>query len=193
LTYIDIIKKGTRDRTYGMPLLALCANISWEFLFSFIKPHRPPQLIVNMIWFAFDVVILYQTLRFGPNEFKTVSPKAFYMLFMVALVTAFSVVYTTSSTFNDWNGAYSAFGQNLLMSGLFIRMLKQRKSSRGQSISIAVYKLIGTVLASLAYYLADTEKRKSVFLFGCYIATFILDAMYVSMLARNKKRNRWNL
>jgi hypothetical protein len=40
--------------------------------------------------------------------------------------------------FDDWDGAYSAFGQNLLMSVLFITMLYARRSLRGQSVSIAI-------------------------------------------------------
>ena len=28
LTYVLVIRQGFRDRTYGMPLVALCANIS---------------------------------------------------------------------------------------------------------------------------------------------------------------------
>jgi hypothetical protein len=44
LAYIFIIVRGFKDRTPGIPVLALCANISWEFIFSFIYPRQPPQL-----------------------------------------------------------------------------------------------------------------------------------------------------
>src|SRR6266487_273578 len=37
-TYILIIRRSFLDHTYGMPLVALCANISWEGIFSFIYP-----------------------------------------------------------------------------------------------------------------------------------------------------------
>ena len=60
LTYIFIISKGYKDKTYGMPLLALCANIAWEFIFSFLLPHSPLQLYINYLWFALDVVIVFQ-------------------------------------------------------------------------------------------------------------------------------------
>ena len=39
LTYVPIIWRGFLDQTYGMPLAALCANLSWEFIFSFVHPH----------------------------------------------------------------------------------------------------------------------------------------------------------
>ena len=47
LTYILIIRRGFIEKTYGMPLIALCANISWEAIFSFLHPHSPPQLYIN--------------------------------------------------------------------------------------------------------------------------------------------------
>ncbi len=47
ITYILIIQRGLRDHTYGMPLVALCANISWEFIFSFILPPYLVQHIVT--------------------------------------------------------------------------------------------------------------------------------------------------
>lgn len=36
LTYVLMIRRGFVDRTYGMPLVALGANVSWEFIFSFL-------------------------------------------------------------------------------------------------------------------------------------------------------------
>ncbi len=47
LTYLLIIRRGFQDKTYGMPFFALCANISWEFIFSFVLPHTPPQRYRN--------------------------------------------------------------------------------------------------------------------------------------------------
>jgi hypothetical protein len=44
ITYLLIIRRGVLDRTYGMPLVALCANLSWEFIFSFVFPHGPSSV-----------------------------------------------------------------------------------------------------------------------------------------------------
>jgi hypothetical protein len=68
LTYLLIIRRGFLDRTYGMPLVALCANISWEFIFSFLYPHGPVQRPVNIVWFSLDLIILFQMLRYGPSR-----------------------------------------------------------------------------------------------------------------------------
>ena len=38
-TYILIIRRGFKYKTFGMPMAALCANISWEAIFAFVTPH----------------------------------------------------------------------------------------------------------------------------------------------------------
>lgn len=160
LTYILIIRRGYLDQTYGMPLVALCANISWEYIFSFIiKPtdinptKNLPYLVVHCVWFSLDLVIVYQLLKHGPREFVGLAKSTFYAMFGLALVTSFYAILMITWAFNDGHGYYSAFGANLLMAVLFITMLYARRSLRGQSLSIALSKMLGTALYSLAYYL----------------------------------------
>jgi hypothetical protein len=68
LAYLLIIRQGFLDRTYGMPLAALCANLSWEFIFTFVYPHDLPQRAENVVWLSFDFVILGQLLLYGARE-----------------------------------------------------------------------------------------------------------------------------
>lgn len=184
LTYLLIIRRGFLDRTYGMPLVALCANISWEFIFSFLYPHGPVQRPVNIVWFSLDLVILFQMLRYGPSEFGGLSKRAFYAMFGLALATSFCAVLSVTYEFDDWDGAYSAFGQNLLMSVLFWAMLRVRGSPRGQSVSIALSKMLGTGLASLAFYLYSPLSAGSILLPFLYVAIVTFDLIYVFAMAR---------
>lgn len=61
-------------------------------------------------------------------------------MFMLTLVTSFCCIFFITYEFNDWNGAYTAFGQNLMMSILFIDMLLRGNTLLGQSIFIAYLK-----------------------------------------------------
>ena len=106
---------------------------------------------------------------------------AFYTMFGLALVTSFCTVLFATYEFDDWDGAYSAFGQNLLMSVLFIVMLYARRSLRGQSIPIAISKMLGTVLASLAFYLYSPLSEGSTLLPFLYVAILVFDLVYVVM------------
>lgn len=187
ITYILMIRQGMRDHTYGMPLVALCANLSWEFIFSFVHPHGPIQRSVNIVWLSFDAIILLQLLRYGPREFADLPRAMFYLGFGLTLVTSFCLVLLLSYEFNDWTGAYAAFGQNLLMSALFIVMLYRRRSLRGQSLSIGLCKLIGTALASLAFYLYVTSFQQSVLLPFLYGAILVYDLLYVGMVYAQRR------
>src|SRR5262245_10844788 len=186
LTYLLIIHRDFQDRTHGMPLVALCANLPWEFIFAFLYPHEPVQRSVNIVWFTFDLVILMQLLWYGPHEFADLPKPVFDLVFGLALLTSFSLVLVICAEFNDWTGAYAAFGQNLLMSVLFITMLYRRRSLRGQSIWIALCKLIGTALASLAFYLYSDRFRGSVLLNFLYVSILVYDLIYVGLVWRQQ-------
>jgi len=147
ITYILIIKRGFQDKTYGMPMAAICANISWEFIFSFIYPHKSPQNIINIIWFILDIVIMFQYLGYGRKRFKKYMPeKFFYASFFMTLGISFLIIMAITFEFKDFEGKYAAFGQNLMMSALFISLLTRRGNLSGQSIYIAVFKMVGSCL-----------------------------------------------
>jgi hypothetical protein len=182
LAYILIIKRGFQDRALGMPLVALCANISWEFIFSFIHPHSSPQYYVNLVWFLFDVLIFFQALKFGPSDFpRNLASKLFYPAFALALATSFGAVLFTSYEFRDYDGKYAAFGQNLMMSVLFVSMLLRRNSVKGQSIYIALFKMIGTLLPSILFYLLFPASPLLNFL---YVTILVFDVIYLLLLYR---------
>lgn len=190
LVYILIIKRGFEDKVLGMPLVALCANISWEFIFSFIYPHDAPQYYVNIVWFLFDVVILVQALKFGKFDFNPRLPlKLFYPAFALTFLMSFCAVLLVSREFKDWDGKYAAFGQNLMMSVMFVSMLLRRASVKGQSIYIALFKMIGTLLPSILFFL---YYPKSLLLDYLYVSIFIFDLIYFVMLYRKCLEERIN-
>ncbi|PRX17798.1 hypothetical protein BX659_1481 [Orenia metallireducens] len=179
LTYILIIVKGFQDRTYGMPMLAICANISWEFIFSFIMPHPSPQIYINIIWFLLDLIILFQFLYFGRETFKEIFYQSFfYYIFLITLIISFLTILLISYEFNDNLGKYAAFGQNLIMSILFITMLVRRGNIAGQSIFIALFKLFGTLFVSIAAYIIEYSPLITFF----SIVTFFFDFIYTLLL-----------
>jgi hypothetical protein len=190
ITYILIIRQGYKDKTYSMPLVALCANISWEAIFLFVHPHSPPQLYINYVWFILDALIVLQVLKFGKSEFPNFSIKQFIMSFVFALVLAFCSRLFITNEFNDWKGAYAAFGQNLMMSILFISMLLNRNSLRGQSIYIAIFKLLGTGVSSLAFYLYQPISQGSLLMPFLYISIFVCDIIYLSLIYQKYKEHK---
>lgn len=191
LTYIFIISKGQKDKTYGMPLFALCANISWEFVYSFVLPHSPPQLYINYLWFGLDAIIVFQFLKYHKNEFPNLSSSKIYIAFGLLVMTAFSIISFGGFFLGDDIGVFSAFGQNLLMSILFVIMFFNRgKSLRGQSIFIALFKMLGTGLTSIHFYLYEPVAQSSFVLPLLFVAIFLFDLFYVILMYNSYKKNQ---
>jgi hypothetical protein len=190
LTYLLIIRRGVFDMNYGMPAAALFANLAWETIYSFVLPHARPQLIVDRIWFAFDVVILLQYLRFGPIIKRVRRIWTFYLEFIWGFALACLLIVLLGDALKDKNGAYAAFGQNLMMSVLFIVMLRERKSVDGQSMYIAIFKFFGTLLASLAFYTQTKTYSQSPLMQLLFVAIMVYDVLYMFALYGELKMRR---
>jgi len=175
IAYVLIIYKGFKNQTYGVPLAAICLNISWEFLLTFILPFHPLQQIVTLVWFLLDCIILLQFLYYST---KILSKRTLYLSVLSLIVIAFLVQYGMAIEFHDTMSLYSAFGINLVMSIFFIKMLLT-KELQGQSLSIALFKMIGTLCASILSY---SFFPQSVLLTILYILILIVDVVYILMI-----------
>jgi len=190
-TYVLIIRRGFKDKTFGMPMAALCANISWEVIFTFVTPHEAPQIYVNYIWLSLDSVIVWQFLKYGKKEFPNISRWQFYAVFILGITTATSMILAVNYQMQDNSGAYAAFGQNLMMSILFVTMLINRKGIDGQSFYIALFKMIGTGLSSLAFYLYRPIAQESTLLQLLFVTIFVFDLIYtVGIYQKSKNINK---
>jgi hypothetical protein len=133
----------------------LALNLAWESLhtvFGFRKGVSV-QSVINAVWFAFDLGILYTYFRYGRKYFSPKLPRnAFLIWSVLGLAVAFAVEYAFIREFGVAVGAgYSAFLQNLLMSVLFIDMFVRRGGREGQSLTIAVNKWIGTLAPTILF------------------------------------------
>jgi hypothetical protein len=96
----------------------------------------------------------------------------------VLLAIGFSIILVTGIIIESM-GVCSAFGQNLVMAILFILMLSKRNSLEGQFIYIAVFKMLGTDLTSLHFYLHEPITQSSFVLPSLYISIFVFDMLYI--------------
>ncbi|MEU1629970.1 hypothetical protein ABZ746_32700 [Streptomyces sp. NPDC020096] len=196
-TYVLAIRAGVRDRTFAMPVVALATNISWEFQFAFIRPPGGFQDAINITWFLFDCGLVYTVLRYGPREFPYLKPRVFYPSFAGLLALAYAGMDLVSTQLDAGQGAFTAFGSNVAMSGLFLAMLAARGSSRGQSLGIAATKLAGTAAASVSWYLRHdpAQRYQGGLLTYCSVACFVLDLGYLLVLAaviRKENGGQWS-
>jgi hypothetical protein len=155
VVYVAAIRSGFRDRTYAVPAAALALNFAWEAIYAShsAATRLSVQGVINIVWALADVAILYTFFRFGRAELPAWVTRQLFVSWAVLLgATAFAVQLLFVTEFG-WEVAprYSAFLQNLLMSGLFIAMFVARGGPRGQSLLIANAKWIGTLAPTIAF------------------------------------------
>jgi len=189
VVYLEGIRVGIRDKSYAIPFWALALNLAWELLYTtagYDTYGMKPQTLINAIWLAFDIGILYTFFRYGARYIpRHLDRSLFYMWSVLGLLTSFVLQWIFFREFGIQNAAkYSAFLQNLLMSVLFIVMLVQRGNGEGQSLVIAVSKWIGTLAPTLHFGILDEGPRAFVLTVGSMITVF--DIIYIVMLARTK-------
>jgi hypothetical protein len=180
IVYIDIINRGFKDKTYGMPLFALAFNITWEFIFGFLVGDGfSLQKVVNSVWFILDAVIVYTYFKYGRKEFPKTVENFFIPWSVIAFIVGFITLYFTHLEFEGfWGARYSAFAQNLMMSVLFIGMLVRRNNVDGQSMYIAIFKWLGTLAPTIQMYL----QTGSMLILILGIGIFLYDVIYMGML-----------
>lgn len=188
IVYLMSIYIGFKDKSYAMPFFALALNLCWEALYAYVYLTHPigeklswirPQGYISLLWFLFDVAILYAFLKYGKKEFSTFSTeKYFYPHVILGLVMAFASQYMFYYHFELDGPLYSAFVQNLIMSIAFIYMLENRKTRRGQSLIIAYAKFIGTACATV--YCGILQPYPFALVLGIFCA--IYDIIYILRL-----------
>lgn len=136
--YALIIRHAFRERIHGMPVVAMCGNISWEIILGAgIYPACPvywadcPQQImgpVTLFAAALDAFILYTIVRFGREQFRQfpLIHRYFPVLVVLGVLAAFGIVYlfmTELYTINIYgaqvDGVVPPFVQAGLQGGIF--------------------------------------------------------------------------
>ncbi|MCX5074011.1 hypothetical protein OHA84_20975 [Streptomyces sp. NBC_00513] len=190
LVYAEAIRVGLRDRTYAMPVAALALNFAWEATYATTDflAGVSPQGVVNVVWAAADVVIIGTYLRFGRAELpEFVTRPLFAGWSALVFAGAFAVQWLFLAQFGTHDASrYSAFLQNLLMSGLFIALYAGRRGPRGQSLVIAVAKWLGTLAPTLLFGVIEDAP----FILGLGVLCSVFDLAYIALLAREGRAGR---
>lgn len=147
IAYVLIVRRGFIDKTFGYPFIAICVDIAWTFTFTLIYPQSPFMLLFVVV----DLIFLYQLVKFRTSDLHHLSQNQYYAAIVLAISTSFALIIGFSREFNDVHGVYSSFVDTLLTSILFVVLILRRGSVKGQSIYIAIAKMLGTLSAVIAY------------------------------------------
>lgn len=189
--YALVIRRGFMEKTFGIPIVALMFNLSWDITAAFIYPNPSPQNYFDAVFVVIDLIILYQVVRFWRTELPMflTQPGVFYAWLAVIFALSMGLTQTFIVEFNDIPTVRSAFIDTLICSALFVGMYYGRQGLRGQSWAIAMCKVIGTgsilVLMTIHPW-PGTEK--SALLPMLYIAIFSLDAIYALLVFQRSRK-----
>ncbi|GGN44926.1 hypothetical protein FHR83_004601 [Actinoplanes campanulatus] len=178
--YLMAIRRGFKDGRLGIPLLALAGNIGWETMFTWVFPVDRANWTINVFWFAIDLVIVYQAIRFGRRDFPGVAPAVYRWSVAGLFAFGFGFMYALP---HDLGGdfLYPALLLDCFLSYAFIWMLLRRGSTDGQTMYIAVLKLVANAAATVLAIANYPDRLLFPVLFA---TTVVLDILYIVMLHR---------
>ncbi|KAI1320139.1 hypothetical protein F5Y16DRAFT_417541 [Xylariaceae sp. FL0255] len=152
VAYVLYIKQGFKDKSYGMPMVAVCANIGWELIYGVFYPLSPAETITFVPWFLIDLGIVYTTIKFGSEQWKHAPLVANNLGLIVGIgsvvsfLTHWALIKTCATV--EEAAFYSGFGCQVVMGVLCVAQLLHRNHTKGHSWTIWFCRWIGTVGAT---------------------------------------------
>ncbi|MEB2783237.1 hypothetical protein [Algoriphagus persicinus] len=193
IAYIEALRVGFRDKSYGIPFLTLALNFSWEIYYTFqgyLVFGYHVSTLINFIWILIDIGILFTYFKYGHPEVKA-NKATFLAQSSVVLIACFVIQHVAFQWLGIVNGAlYIGYLINFLMSFLFIRMYFRRPDLKGQSLLIAIPKCLGTFSTTLLFGIIGSKTAGGVHEPILYIGMiiFVTDLIYISLVARRRKK-----
>ncbi len=202
--YIIVVVKGFKDKAVGFPLVAILADVAWEFLYTFIYPYKQGIWVnlLNASWLIPDVRILVLALLYGRKYFiKNDLGRWYFPIIIFSLASFFVLFIFFRKQYHDDTGTEVAFLLNAVVSVAYLFMLAGRKVKEGVydlagiSIWVTALKFVGTAVTSLVvtFYYPVYNPHPSIGLIQAGgIFVFIVDAftLYFHLTLLRQKQAR---
>jgi hypothetical protein len=182
IVYIEAIRVGWRDKTYAIPIAALALNFAWESTYAVhdLMTSVSIQAYVNLAWALADLAIVFTFLKFGRSELPGFVTRAMFTAWVMLIFGAsYAVQWLFLAEFGTHQASrYSAFLQNAFMSGLFVQMAIARRGLRGQRLTIALSKWLGTLAPTILFGVIEGSR----FILGLGILCSVFDLVYIGLI-----------
>jgi len=183
-TIHNIIKKQFVE----IPLVTVCGNIAWEFLWSWVFFTNMGSLFLwgYRIWFLLDCFITYSLFRFGYKQISIPAlKKRSKTIIAFGIVCWLVLLYFYIKNYDypiSKMGAYSGYILNVLISACYIPQFLRIDNKQLFSAPVKWAKAIGTALISVFCFLHFNDW----FLLSLCIVTAVLDAIYLFIFHTHK-------
>lgn len=161
--YALMVWRGIKDRSFGMPLTALCVNVVWETVFTFSDGTPPVFRAANGLWLVLDLAVLGTLLKFGRDDYaEPLLREIFYPLIAFVLLLAAVAVVSFRAAFQDIFGGISATLTTLLLSAQLPALLVRRNRVTGQSLYIGIFVLLGDLAGWAMNHIAKAASQPNI-------------------------------
>jgi hypothetical protein len=192
VAYILIIRQCFRQRTYGLPLVAIAMNFTWELQYSLVLPPRCDDGSVDIVkagmilaWVALDAVIVWQLFRYGRSE-QTIPEirRHFPAVVLISLVLGATGNYTFAEFHPNEAAPLSGLILNFVMSLLFIFLIFARPNLRGIPWSGALFRVAGNSVIFFAniFLLREDGPGTRDFALFLFAGTALFDLIFLTLL-----------
>jgi hypothetical protein len=182
IVYIESIRVGFRDKACAMPIAALALNFAWASTYAVhdLVTSVSIQVFVNLSWALADLVIVFTFFKFGRAELPSFITRTMFAAWgLLIFGVSYLVQWLFIARFGTHDASrYSAFLQNTLMSGLFVQMVIARRGLRGQTLTIAIAKWLGTLAPTILFGVIES----SGFILGLGIICCVFDLVYIGLV-----------
>ncbi|MBI5512966.1 MAG: hypothetical protein HY909_04315 [Deltaproteobacteria bacterium] len=197
--YVIIIRNSLKYKFIEMPMIALAASISWEFIWAWFYKTNMGHLaqFTYRLWFVVDIGLFVLLWLYGHKQgWAEAIRKNFRpaLVFSVACWILFFFTYPVSDSnqfaypgryrTDHYIGAITAYVDNLVISAAYIFQLARMRDVRAMSPWVAWLKGIGTGLNTVFMFIVFT---KDYLLQSMGLVVLILDLVYILWLRERRK------
>lgn len=150
IVYLIWAKNIVKKKYFELPVFAGCADIGWEFTWSFLATTNMGLFLewTYRSWFLFDIFLFAGLLLYGWKQYMAPQLRPLKVHIPVCLgVTLFwvaGVYFMHVQGLDTPIGARSAYLDQLCISFLFIPLMLRQKSLENYSFAAAWLRMLGT-------------------------------------------------
>lgn len=187
--------RGHKDKTNPIPIITLFLNAAWQGTVLFFPTIGLFTKGIVFLWFAVSIVLIYQhfaQLKEASAFRKDGSLTAKYTALIVGAVVLNVLCHLNPELPDNNSGGFAAYAINMFMAVQFSFMILKRNSLKGQSLFIAIFKLLGSAgvyMFSFQSFLDNNHPYTII----CGLATLAADVVYIGLIFAVAMRDNVNV
>lgn len=187
IVYIIYIRNCFKYKFMEMPLIAACANFTWEFVWSIFFSTDQGKLLEYgyKAWLFIDIFLLYFVIKYAHKHIFVDALKPYARQIAVLFLAFFGLAwyYFADAGLDTPTGANSAYIAQVLLSVLYINLIVHKKSVADLSYAVAWLRMLGSGLTStfMAITYIQGTNAANMFVAACCVFALALDLIYIKI------------